>query len=64
MDGDLNKIERLRHAGFRMMSLQHFFDNKLGGSLHVESNAGLTDFGREAVRLVDGMGNMIDVSHS
>ena len=47
-----------------MTSLQHFFDNKLGGSLHGESNAGLTDFGREAVRLVDGMGNMIDVSHS
>ena len=57
-------MKRLYDAGFRMMSLQHFFDNKLGGSLHGESNTGLTDFGREAVRLMDSMGIMIDVSHS
>ena len=64
LDGDLDNIKRLYEAGFRMMSLQHFFDNKLGGSLHGESNTGLTDFGREAVRLMDSMGIMIDVSHS
>ena len=64
LDGDLENIKRLYDAGFRMMSLQHFFDNKLGGSLHGESNAGLTDFGREAVRLMDRIGIMIDVSHS
>ena len=46
------------------MSLQNFFDNRLDSSLHGESNAGVTDFGREAVRLMDGMGIMIDVSHS
>ena len=64
MDGDLDNIKRLHDAGFRMMSLQHFFDNKLGGSLHGESNAGLTEFGREAVRQMDSMGIMIDVAHS
>ena len=64
LDGDLDNIMRLYDAGFRMMSLQHFFDNKLGGSLHGESNTGLTDFGIEAVRLMDSMGIMIDVSHS
>ena len=64
LDGDLDNIKRLYDAGFRMMSLQHFFDNKLGGSLHGASNTGLTDFGREAVRLMDSMGIMIDVSHS
>ena len=64
LDGDLDNIKRLYDAGFRMMSLQHFFDNKLGGSLHGESNTGLTNFGREAVRLMDSMGIMIDVSHS
>ena len=36
LDGDLDNIKRLSDAGFRMMSLQHFFDNKLGGSLHGE----------------------------
>ena len=64
LDGDLDNTKRLYDAGFRMMSLQHFFDNKLGGSLYGESNTGLTDFGREAVRLMDSMGIMIDVSHS
>ena len=64
LDGDLDNTKRLYDAGFRMMSLQHFFDNKLGGSLHGESNTGLTNFGREAVRLMDSMGIMIDVSHS
>ncbi len=36
LDGKLENIDTLFNAGFRMMSLQHFFDNKLGGSLHGE----------------------------
>ncbi len=64
LDGDLANIQRLWDAGFRMMSLQHFFDNKLGGSLHGESNAGLTEFGRAAVAEMVRLGIMIDVSHS
>ncbi len=64
LDGDLANIQQLYDAGFRMMSLQHFFDNKLGGSLHGESNAGLTEFGRQAVVEMDALGIMIDVSHS
>ena len=64
LDGKLDNVARLFAAGFRMMSLQHFFDNKLGGSLHGESNAGLTDFGRDAVREMQRLGMMIDVSHS
>ena len=64
LDGDLANVQRLYDAGLRMMSLQHFFDNKLGGSLHGESNAGLTEFGRQAVLKMDASGIMIDVSHS
>ena len=64
LDGDLANIQRLYDTGLRMMSLQHFFDNKLGGSLHGESNAGLTEFGRQAVLEMDALGIMIDVSHS
>lgn len=64
LDGDLANIQRLYDAGLRMMSLQHFFDNKLGGSLHGESNAGLTEFGRQAVLKMDALEIMIDVSHS
>ena len=64
LDGDLANIAKLSDAGFRMMSLQHFFDNRLGGSLHGESQAGLTPFGREAVRQMHASSIMIDVSHS
>lgn len=64
LDGSLDNIDVLFDAGFRMMSLQHFFDNKLGGSLHGESGEGLTEFGRQAVDRMVRMGIMIDVSHS
>lgn len=64
LDGDLDNIQRLFDSGFRMMSLQHFFDNKLGGSLHGTSGEGLTQFGRDAVNKMLALGIMLDVSHS
>ena len=64
LDGQIEHIEDLYNAGFRMMGLQHFFDNRLGGSLHGESQAGLTAFGREAVQRMHALGVMIDVAHS
>jgi microsomal dipeptidase-like Zn-dependent dipeptidase len=64
LDGELENIDRLYAAGFRMMGLQHFFDNRLGGSLHGESQAGLTRFGVDAVKKMHAMDVMIDVAHS
>jgi len=64
LDGDIKNVQRLFDAGFRMMSLQHFFDNKLGGSLHGESGAGLTDFGKQVIDEMRQLNIMIDVSHS
>ena len=64
LDGELDNIGRLYSAGFRMMGLQHFFDNRLGGSLHGESQAGLTSFGEDAVRTMHETGIIIDVAHS
>ncbi len=64
LDGKLENIDTLFNAGFRMMSLHHFFDNKLGGSLHGESAAGLTEFGRQALAKMQAMNIIIDVSHS
>jgi len=64
LSGELANIDRLFDAGFRMMSLQHFFDNKLGGSLHGKSKLGLTSFGRDAVNRMLTLGLMIDVAHS
>ena len=64
LDGKLENIDELYDAGFRMMGLHHFFDNRLGGSLHGESQAGLTPFGEQAVLNMQKTGIMIDVAHS
>ena len=64
LDGQLGNIEQLYNAGFRMMSLQHFFDNRLGGSLHGLTQQGLTSFGEQAVDQMTALGIMIDVAHS
>ena len=64
LDGNLENIERLYENSFRMMSLQHFFDNKLGGSLHGTSGAGLTEFGKQAIDEMQRLDIIIDVSHS
>ena len=64
LEGDLANIDRLYDAGLRVMALQHFFDNELGGSLHGKSGAGLTDFGKAAVDAANARGMIIDVAHS
>jgi membrane dipeptidase len=64
LDGELGNIQNLYDHGFRMMSLQHFFDNKLGGSLHGNSGAGLTVFGREAIETMQALDIIVDISHS
>jgi microsomal dipeptidase-like Zn-dependent dipeptidase len=64
LEGDLANIEALWEAGYRLIGLQHFFDNALGGSLHGVSGAGLTPFGREAVEAMLARGMIIDVAHS
>jgi microsomal dipeptidase-like Zn-dependent dipeptidase len=64
LEGDLANIEPLWEAGYRLIGLQHFFDNALGGSLHGVSGAGLTEFGREATRAMLDRGMIIDVAHS
>ena len=64
LDGDLDNVQVLFDAGFRLMSLQHFFDNKLGGSLHGISKLGLTEFGKAVVAQIEKLEILLDVSHS
>lgn len=64
LGGKLAAIDTLFAAGYRMMSLQHFFDNELGGSLHGSSGEGLSEFGRQAVARMREKHILIDVSHS
>jgi microsomal dipeptidase-like Zn-dependent dipeptidase len=64
LEGELANIEALWEAGYRLIGLQHFFDNALGGSLHGLSGDGLTPFGREAVEAMLARGMILDVAHS
>ena len=64
LEGNIANIARLYDEGYRAMGLQHFFDNELGGSMHGRSQAGLTQFGREAVMEMERRNIMIDVAHS
>ncbi|MEM7741618.1 MAG: dipeptidase [Pseudomonadota bacterium] len=64
LEGDIEAIDRLFAEGYRLMGLQHFFDNKLGGSLHGTSGDGLSAFGRAAVERMDQLGIVIDVAHA
>ena len=64
LEGQLSKLDSLYDAGYRLIGLQHFFDNDLGGSLHGQSNAGLTAFGRQVVQHAEAKHMIIDVAHS
>nr|XP_061801959.1 uncharacterized protein in pqqA 5'region-like [Nerophis lumbriciformis] len=64
LEGDLAKVEGLFTAGYRVIGLQHFFDNRLGGSLHGIGKGGLSDFGRQVVHELDRRKIVIDVAHS
>jgi len=64
LEGNLENVKGLYDAGYRMISLHHFFDNELGGSLHGISNDQLTEFGRRVVRELERLEIIIDVAHS
>ncbi len=64
LDGEITAVDELFEAGFRMFGLQHFFDNKLGGSLHGEIKGGLTAFGLEVLNAANKKRIIIDLAHS
>jgi len=64
LEGDIKNLDRLVEAGYRVIALQHFFDNALGGSLHGTGNQGLTEFGRLVVKQIEKRNLVLDVAHS
>ena len=64
LEGNIDNMDVLWNAGYRLIGLQHFFDNELGGSLHGLDNNGLTDFGRAVVARAATEGWIIDIAHS
>jgi microsomal dipeptidase-like Zn-dependent dipeptidase len=64
LNGKLENIDVLYDAGFRIIGLNHFLNNELGGSSLDTGNEGLTEFGREVVKQLNQTGIMIDLTHS
>ena len=64
LEGDINNLNRLHDRGLHFVGLTHFFDNRLGGSLHGTSGEGLTEFGREVIRTADALQMTIDIAHA
>lgn len=63
MEGDIANLDKLYAAGFRMASLTHFFDNRLGGSMHGLEKGPLTPLGKQVVRRMEAKGMIVDIAH-
>jgi len=64
LDGDLENLERLDRAGFRMVGLAHFFDTAYAGSAHGVAKGGLTALGRDLVHELERREILVDVAHA
>ncbi len=62
--GRLKNLDRLYQAGFRMIGLAHFFDNRAAGSAHGRKKGGLTPFGRDLVQQVQANHMLLDLAHA
>ena len=64
LEGDLDAVDVLHAAGYRMVGLHHFLDNDAGGSAHGRTAGGLTPFGRDLVAALQARRMVVDVAHS
>ncbi len=64
LEGRLENLDLIVSAGYRLIALQHFFDNEAGGTLHSKARLGLSEFGRQVVDEVAARGLILDVAHS
>ena len=64
LEGDPANLDRLYDLGFRMIGLNHLFDNEMAGSAHGLKKGGLTMSGRELVLRAQASGMIIDLAHA
>jgi len=64
LSGDLNNVDRLYAAGFRVIGLAHFFDNEMAGSAHGVQQGGLTDLGRQLIERMERSHMIVDLAHA
>lgn len=64
IEGQLENIDQLYQAGFRIAGLTHFFDNEVGGSAHGLEKGGLTPLGRAVIARLEEKRMLIDLAHA
>jgi microsomal dipeptidase-like Zn-dependent dipeptidase len=64
LDDDLDNLDILARAGYRMLSPAHFFDTPYGGSAHGVVQGGLTELGRDLLSRAEAAGVVMDVAHA
>jgi membrane dipeptidase len=64
LDDDLDNLDRLADAGYRMMSPTHFFDNAFGGSAHGVEKGRLTATGRALIGRLEARSMLVDIAHA
>ena len=61
--GDLKMLEVFYRQGLRAIGLTWNHRNELADGLGVESNYGLTTFGREVIQRMNELGMVVDLAH-
>ena len=56
-------LQVLFDAGYRMIGLTHFFDNRYAGSAHGVEKGGLTELGRQTIARMEKLGIIVDLAH-
>jgi microsomal dipeptidase-like Zn-dependent dipeptidase len=64
LSGDVNNVDKLYDAGFRMIGVAHFFDNEMGGSAHGVAKGGLTEAGVKMVEKMQQKSMFVDLAHA
>lgn len=57
-------IDELYNQGFRIIGLNHLTDCNLGGSAHGVKKGGLTESGRKAIKRIEELSMIIDLTHA
>jgi len=64
LEGSIENVETFHQRGVRIITLTWNNANELAGSCMEKPETGLTDFGREAVRRMNELGMIADLSHA
>lgn len=64
LEGKVENVDRLYNAGYRMISLSHFFDTEFGGSAHGVDKDGLSANGRQLIARMREKNMLVDIAHA